>query len=190
MEVLKDSPREAAKALETWIVYFGITTAVAAAILGTSRRTVARWRKCRHAPRWVAHVLEQFTHGPALRGRVARGAFEAFRDNYVRRRVFGPDGNERLLKCRGRRLPAVAVAVPEARPPGAPTRQSIPSDGCPRSNRGHSRHQPADSTPMPRLRRVVAAAPIPHQLIERGQRVVGFVAQPAHRRVQPHDRQA
>lgn len=146
----------AADALERWISHFGISTAVAAACLGTSRRTVARWRKDRRAPCWVWAILDQLAHGPALKSSVTRGRWSAFRDNYTRAALFGPDYANSLMRADrpGSPLPPVVGFAVHG------------CEGFPRSDRELYQEQdtpPAVCTPGHITARAAAPAPRPGQ---------------------------
>lgn len=96
-----DNPRYVAYTLlENWISDFDLTVALAASVLGVSRRTVDRWREKQRAPRWIARFLEQLQHGPMVKLRVQRGLLSAFRDNDVRRALYGHEWSEVFVKSR------------------------------------------------------------------------------------------
>ena len=81
--------QSALEMLDCWQSQFGLSDALAARVLGVSRRTVLRWRAQGRAPARVAHMLDQLERGAWLRSHVERGAWAAGRDNLVREFLFG-----------------------------------------------------------------------------------------------------
>jgi len=82
------SQHDAYELLVNWQNKYLISNALAAVVMGRSRRTVMRWRQQKRAPLWVAHLIDHAERGKWITSTTKRGAWHCGRDNEIRDFLF------------------------------------------------------------------------------------------------------